>query len=234
MARTTVLLLCMLSIGCAGSARPEPRTSPDRLWADHEFSLPESARPFAVGVAESDTVYTTALGSWTEPLEINGIVLDASRGGRGDSVRVRAARWLGTHRLVLGHGSERIVLRYDAPSEPAPVHPGERVHLYAHTMAVGPALSFVMDLRDQRGRHRMIGLRAPSPETALMPEGWSVGYGPELDREPLCGGSLVERAVRIGGPAGEVIVSPGWTSTAAIGEGGTRYAIDVATAREAR
>jgi hypothetical protein len=162
-------------------------------------------------------------------MDLRGLVLDTER--RGDTISVSTPGWLGQHQLVLGSRDDRVVMRYDTPADPAPLRAGQPVHLFAHSMLVDSSMSFSMSIRDTRGRLEMAGFRGPDPEQAFLPEGWSVEFGPVESVERVCDGAIREHAVRVHGPSGEAVVSPGWTAMARLGPENTRYAIDVAGAR---
>ncbi|MFW6067386.1 MAG: hypothetical protein ACOC97_03545 [Myxococcota bacterium] len=202
-----------------------------RLFAEPAQALVPGARPFAMG-ADARGVYATQLGSWTEPLMATGMVVRTGPLERGP-VQVGVPEWLGMHELVLRQGDEHVVLQYDAPAAPAPVRRGETIRVYALTTRVGPRLAFAMSVFDARGDLTMAGLRTPRASQELLPPGWWVEFGPTTRTSPLCDGHLAERAVRVRGPGGEAVVAPGWTSVAALGRDGTRYAVDVARSHRA-
>jgi hypothetical protein len=227
--RFALIVVCSLLVACAARQAPTPATR--QVWSDHEQRLPVGARPFAFGVSGPD-VHTSRVGSLTAPVKVRGIVLDTER--RGDTIPVSSPRWLGQHQLVIGSKADRIVFRYDTPGKPAPLRAGQPVQLFAHSMVMDSSMAFSMTIHDTQGRLEMAGIRGPDPNAAFLPEGWSVEFGPVLSTKPMCDGELREHAVRVRGPSGEAVVSPGWTARARLGPDGTEYAIDVAAAQSGR
>lgn len=227
--RILAMFSALLLGACAATAR-EP-TPPPRVFAQLQHALLPDARSFALG-ASAPGIYPTGLGSWSQPLTFEGVVMHTGA-LEGGTLAVPVPEWLGMHEMVLRDGDRRLVLQYDAPAQPAPVRRGERVRIFAHSMLLGDRLAFGMSVYDQNGELAMAGLRAPLPAEELLPTGWSVTFGPPTQSSPLCDGTLDERTVRVRGPGGEAVVSPGWTSVAAIGPRGEQYAVDVVRARHA-
>lgn len=227
--RTWILAACFILTACASGTTAS--TPAQRLWAEPSRALRPGARSFAVGT-QGAGVYSTKLGSWTEPVSATGVVVRAGALQQGP-MAVAAPGWLGMHELVVRRGEQRIVMQYDAPVAPAPVRMGDRVRVYALTTRVDTQLAFAMSVFNARGQLAMAGLRTPHVSQELLPEGWDIEFGPETRSAPLCDGRLSDVAVRVRGPGGEAVVMPGWTSVAPLGRDGARYAVDVDRARQA-
>lgn len=223
--RATILALVTVLGGCgaAAGATQAPRTG--RVWVEQSHPLPRGADRFAMAV-RADEVLVTPLGTWNEPLDVQGVVLSAGRRRTGHAIRVRSPHWRGENELALRVGDERVVLQYDAPVGAAPIEPGERVRIVALSMSDGAQLGFSLSVLDHRGHARLIGVRLGDPHAALLPEGWSVERGPVL--RWICGpGHGAVRGVRVRGPGGDIIAEPGRTAVARLGADGARYAVDL-------
>lgn len=225
--RAWILLVALSVAGCATGA-----AGGGQLFAQPTRALLPDAHMFAVA-AHDPRVYVTSLGSWTEPLVVSGTVVHAGALSERP-FSLDAPNWLGTHELVVRSGGRSVVLQYDSPAAGAPVHEGERVRVTAHTMRTGPQLVFSMTVLGADGQLAMAGMRVSSAVEAMLPEGWSIDFGPAVRTSPMCGGELTQRSVRVRGPGGEAVVMPGWTSVAPLGSHGARYAVDVARATVAK
>lgn len=207
------MALCLVACGGAAPARPS------RVWVEESEDLPYGTRPFAMA-ASADELLRTPLGSYNEPLDVTGIVLSAGIRRHHQTLALSAPAFRATHELALRVGDERVVFQYDAPAEGAPVTPGEEVRVVAHSMRVGMRLAFSLAVLDADGAPRMIGVRVLDTESALLPAGWSIEPGPALDY-------ACARGFLVRGPAGEILAEPGRSAVAALGAGGSRYAVDL-------
>jgi len=231
MRATIPALLTLLVAGCGAAASPDGEGTTPRVWVEESSPLPHDARAFTMG-AKGDRVLVTPIGTWNEPLDVEGVVLSSGRRRHGGAIPVRVPEWRGQNELALRVGDDRLLLQYDAPAAAAPVEPGELVRVVAHSMSDGPKLGFSLAVLGPRGDARLIGLRSSDPASAMLPEGWSVEPGPVV--RWMCGpGRGPERGVLVRGPGGEIVAEPGRTAVAALGPGGTRYAVDLVVERPA-
>lgn len=219
-----IIWLTLPMVACVAAAPPTPAA---RLWAEATDPIPPDAQAFAVGTSD---VFHMATGAWTQPLEVQGIVLSA--GPRTDPrLPLRLPGWRGRQELVLRDGDRRVVVQYDTPMPARVAQPGDWVVVRALTMSDGLRLSFFMAVYDRDGQLRFAGFRSSSVEAPLRIPGWSLELGPSVAAVPLCGSSLETRALRVRGPGGEATLWPGFSSVAALGRAGARYAVDVQAAR---
>lgn len=217
------IVVALASLGCAGTPPPSPR----RLFAEAGPAIPREARGFVI---DTQGVFRTPTGSWTEPLVIAGRVHSFHRrafASAGFSASARGDRY----ELVVQGSAGRTALRFDMPVDRAPIRVGQWVRVEALATADGPRLASRMAVFDDQGRLLLAGFHASALHPELEIAGWSFALGPSVQRALVCGGIVEQRAIRVVGPGGEVVLWPGYRSLAPLGASGERYAIDVLAAR---